>query len=356
MTDLDLLFRDREQNALEQSQVWEGKVSSVTADGPMVMIPNFDREQLWGPCEPKAIGVVAGQEVAIAISDDGTPWIVGGGSTGGGSIGPPGPTGPVGPQGPQGLIGERGTQGIPGTAGSTGATGPQGPQGGPGPPGPPGGTEAALTTPGEAAGAAVPVGSSAWERLPIDPAFVTISEYLGSPHFTLADSNRTINVENGGVYDVSASVELPNATGSISVRLCSTDTGVPLTEERWFAVLKLTPNPAGVYNISGSVKLPDDGKVAVYVSHASGSCARCRAGRPVGGQDGLGAAWTTWPLRSHWATGTGRATGSHRGRWTGGANRTRGCPGTSRGDRRDGCDGSNGSARCQRRDGSQSGA
>lgn len=110
MPDPDQLFRSTQPPALDQSQAWAGVVVKLTAKGPLVRVPGFSDRLTWGPCEPSDIGVEVGNEVAVALADDGTPWIVSGGAGGGGSgpIGPTGPAGPTGPTGPTGPAGEDG--------------------------------------------------------------------------------------------------------------------------------------------------------------------------------------------------------------------------------------------------------
>ena len=99
MTDLDLLFRDRKPGSggNEPSPVWEARVARVTDEGAYVIVPNYDRKAQWGPCLPTDASVEVDQQVAVAFSDNGAVWFVGGGGGGGGGgTGPPGPAGPPG--------------------------------------------------------------------------------------------------------------------------------------------------------------------------------------------------------------------------------------------------------------------
>jgi hypothetical protein len=114
---------------------------------------------LWGPLTG-ADTYEDGASVLVAVSQDGTYWVVAPSSTGSGEVGPPGPEGPIGPTGatgatgpqgpvgpastvpgpagPQGIKGDPGATGPQGPKGDTGASGPQGPQGLQGPAGPSG--------------------------------------------------------------------------------------------------------------------------------------------------------------------------------------------------------------------------
>lgn len=166
------------------AQCWAAEVIQAAASGAYVVVPSYDRNLRWGPCHPSTAAVAVGDRVAIAISEQGEPWLLGGGGGGGtsdlrgeveewiGGVGPPDPaigdpgdwyidtvsgdvyekvsaewvhrtnlTGPVGPQGLPGAIGPpgpkgdkgdtgaQGPQGIQGIPGQVGATGPQGPKG-----------------------------------------------------------------------------------------------------------------------------------------------------------------------------------------------------------------------------------
>jgi hypothetical protein len=86
---------------------------------------------LWGPLTG-ADTYEDGASVLVAVSQDGTYWVVAPSSTGSGEVGPPGPAGP------QGIKGDPGATGPQGPKGDTGASGPQGPQGLQGPAGPSG--------------------------------------------------------------------------------------------------------------------------------------------------------------------------------------------------------------------------
>lgn len=156
MPDLDELFKASGVDAWTdgQSQCFEGRVVSSTANGIFVVIPNFDPKLRWGPCQPASATVTPNQDVAVTFSEDGRPWITTPGGAGGGEPGPPGPVGPPGPAGPEGDQGDQGPRGLQGPTGptgpkgdigdtgATGAGGPAGPQGVPGPKGDTGATGA----------------------------------------------------------------------------------------------------------------------------------------------------------------------------------------------------------------------
>lgn len=136
MPDISTLFKvsgPSVPDAFGGAQVFEAEVRKVNGKGVHVLIPGFNREQLWGPCLPETATGVRGQRVVVALSDRGRPWLLGGTSTGDGGAGPPGPPGATGPAGPTGPEGPAGPQGLTGPAGPQGATGPAGPQGEPGP-------------------------------------------------------------------------------------------------------------------------------------------------------------------------------------------------------------------------------
>jgi hypothetical protein len=79
MPDLDqLLAPPPRPTALGNSQAWEAVVVRVEPRGAYVVIPKYDRRQLWGPCLPAGAGAV-GQEVAVVFSNRGRPWLVGSG-------------------------------------------------------------------------------------------------------------------------------------------------------------------------------------------------------------------------------------------------------------------------------------
>ena len=131
------------RRAFGNAQAFEAKVVRTTADGAYVTIDGYDRRLRWGPCRPAGAGVELGDAVAVAISDRGIPWLLGGGPTSGGEPGPQGPEGPPGPQGPAGPTGAPGPAGATGSTGPKGDTGPAGaagPQGAQGPIGPTGPT------------------------------------------------------------------------------------------------------------------------------------------------------------------------------------------------------------------------
>lgn len=144
MPRLDELVAPAGGQPFNGSQCWAAEVIQVTDHGAYVVVPSYDRQLRWGPCHPPTAGVSQGDRVAIAISEQGEPWLLGGG--GGGEVGPEGPPGPPGATGPPGPKGDKGDKGTTGAQGAEGPAGPEGPQGeqgdvGPeGPEGPPGDT------------------------------------------------------------------------------------------------------------------------------------------------------------------------------------------------------------------------
>jgi hypothetical protein len=78
MPDLDqLLAPPPRPTALGNSQAWEATVARLEARGAYVVIPKYDRRQRWGPCLPAGANVKVGDEVAVAFSNRGRPWLVG---------------------------------------------------------------------------------------------------------------------------------------------------------------------------------------------------------------------------------------------------------------------------------------
>jgi hypothetical protein len=141
--DLDQLFAKRGVPAFAGAQCWEAQVVAVNTNGIFVVLPNYDRQLRWGPCEPANATVSVGDHLSAMMSEDGTLWLTGAQGSGGGEPGPPGPTGPQGPPGatgPAGPAGPKGDTGSPGPAGQTGAQGPTGATGAQGPIGPAGPT------------------------------------------------------------------------------------------------------------------------------------------------------------------------------------------------------------------------
>lgn len=69
---------------LGSAQCWAAEVIQVTAAGAYVVVPSYDRNLRWGPCHPASAGVKVGDKVALAISEQGEPWLLGGGGGGGG--------------------------------------------------------------------------------------------------------------------------------------------------------------------------------------------------------------------------------------------------------------------------------
>jgi hypothetical protein len=77
--DLDqLLAPPPKPTALANSQAWEATVVQVTPRGAYVQIPKYDPKARWGPCLPAGAGVKVGDAVAVAFSNRGRPWLVGG--------------------------------------------------------------------------------------------------------------------------------------------------------------------------------------------------------------------------------------------------------------------------------------
>ncbi len=87
MPDLSALFapaRGARPGAFGGAQCFEATVRRVNGRGAWVTIAAFDRNLLWGPCLPADASVSAGDTVAVAMSDQGRPWIVSGGGNAGG--------------------------------------------------------------------------------------------------------------------------------------------------------------------------------------------------------------------------------------------------------------------------------
>jgi hypothetical protein len=138
MPALDELFATKAAapNAFGQPQCFDAVVVLTSSQGPFVVIPNYDRALRWGPCLPADAAVAIGDDVSVALSENGQPWLIGTSSSG--EPGPEGPAGPQGPAGPAGPAGPTGSTGPPGAAGQAGAQGPIGPAGPQGPIGPTG--------------------------------------------------------------------------------------------------------------------------------------------------------------------------------------------------------------------------
>ena len=161
MPRLDELVTPAGARPFNGSQCWGAEVIQVNDTGAYVVVPSYDRQLRWGPVHPFEAAVTVGQSVAIAISEQGEPWLLGGGGGGGTSedlrgeveewiggttpptsaIGTPGDwyidtvtgdvyenvngawvhrtnlSGPVGPQGPAGATGPRGSVGPAGPPG-----------------------------------------------------------------------------------------------------------------------------------------------------------------------------------------------------------------------------------------------
>jgi hypothetical protein len=79
MPDLASLMQgSRRPPAFGGAQCYEATVKRVTGRGAWVVIPAFDRKQLWGPCLPPDAAVSVGDKIAVAMSDQGVPWVVSG--------------------------------------------------------------------------------------------------------------------------------------------------------------------------------------------------------------------------------------------------------------------------------------
>lgn len=138
MPSLDEVLAPRRPDGPLDHDVLEGVL--VMHDGEPYARVDGDAA-LYGPLVG---GGTEGATVALAISQDGTPFVVYPATGEPGPAGPQGPAGPAGAkgdtgaQGPLGPKGDPGAQGVKGDTGATGATGAQGPQGDVGPQGPAG--------------------------------------------------------------------------------------------------------------------------------------------------------------------------------------------------------------------------
>ena len=85
MPHLDQLFAPRGLQAFGDAQCYDATVVAVTPQGAYVVLPSFDRELRWGPCQPPDSGVAVGDKVAVIFSGGGVPWLLGlrGGEGGG---------------------------------------------------------------------------------------------------------------------------------------------------------------------------------------------------------------------------------------------------------------------------------
>jgi len=136
MTQLDLLIPPTGLKAFGDAQCYDAEVVAVTPQGAYVVLPGYDRELRWGPCQPPDAGVKVGDKIAVVFTGAGEPYLIG--AAGVGAPGPPGPEGKEGKEGKQGPAGPQGATGATGPKGETGATGPAGPKGETGPAGPQG--------------------------------------------------------------------------------------------------------------------------------------------------------------------------------------------------------------------------
>ncbi len=126
--------------------------------------------------------------------------------------GPEGPQGPQGPQGLQGAMGPRGRQGVPGPRGPQGI---QGPCGCPGPQGIPGsgvnqGFQANLLSPDGNGEIVLPPG----ERFSLGENTIALGNRI-----TYHDSDKTIRMEEAGVYMIFWSFQLQTNFGNVFVSL-----------------------------------------------------------------------------------------------------------------------------------------
>jgi microcystin-dependent protein len=225
---LDGLFAKRGPNVPETrgAQAFEAEVCRSDNRGLFVTIAGFDRNLRWGPCEPAGTQLPVGTKIAIAMSNRGRPWLLGGIGRGrpsdvsitadattlapadeatvqvteptpdyfhfyfGLPRGQQGVQGPAGAQGPTGATGPAGPQGVQGAPGPIGPEGPQGPQGATGPEGPQGpqgvqgpqGEQGIQGEPGSALGDVGDVKMSAALRIPegwlaCDGAEISRGEY-----------------------------------------------------------------------------------------------------------------------------------------------------------------------------------
>lgn len=135
MPALDQLFAGKARPAFGGAQCWQAQIVAVNGNGIFVVIPSYDRQLRWGPCEPATAAVTVGDRLSVTMDEVGQLWLIGAGATGGDGDGEPGPPGPTGPQGPPGAAGPAGPTGPKGDPGATGSQGPQGVKGDTGAPG-----------------------------------------------------------------------------------------------------------------------------------------------------------------------------------------------------------------------------
>jgi hypothetical protein len=132
MPELDQLNGNASHTRHDQA-VLEGELT-IRREQPWAIVDGS--QQLLGPLIG-ADTLTDGTRVAIAVSQDGTPYVVHP-VTATGEPGPPGPEGPAGPEGPEGPKGDTGPKGDKGDKGDTGAQGAKGDKGDTGAQGPSG--------------------------------------------------------------------------------------------------------------------------------------------------------------------------------------------------------------------------
>jgi|SRR5215831_10033108 len=77
MTQLDLLIPPTGLRPFGDAPCVDATVVAVTAQGAYVVVPGYDRELRWGPCQPPDSGVAVGDKVSLIVSQAGTPWLIG---------------------------------------------------------------------------------------------------------------------------------------------------------------------------------------------------------------------------------------------------------------------------------------
>jgi hypothetical protein len=82
---LDQLFAPEGIPAWQGAQCYEAIV--VATDPAYVVLPTFDRNLRWGPCEPADAAVKVGDAVSVSQSEQGVLWLLGLGGGGGGAGG-----------------------------------------------------------------------------------------------------------------------------------------------------------------------------------------------------------------------------------------------------------------------------
>src|SRR5262249_43362528 len=85
MPQLDQLIPPTGLQPFGDAQCYDATVVAVTPQGAYVVLPGYDRELRWGPCQPPDSGVVVGDKVAVSFTAAGVPYLIGmkGGGEGG---------------------------------------------------------------------------------------------------------------------------------------------------------------------------------------------------------------------------------------------------------------------------------